>query len=266
MREHRKNIVNCQLAISYRLPAVSFIFLFTFHLSFITVKAQVDFKGQIPHQKTYTLNDLYDSTYGIQLFDKFNSALGGDSVRKNLQGYAAAGWIEDHYSDGSLLHKGFYADGQLSLYTNYYPNGQEERVFKSVSERKTEMKKYFEDGKLRSQVEYYDGNAISYHDFFDNGQPSYVEEYDKKHERLLQRCSYYPDGKPENIFQPEGDKKPVRYSHKEYYPGGQLKEEYEMLYGNSDYVKDGEDKQYDEKGILTSDALYVNGEESTVIK
>ncbi len=244
-----------------------FIALISLLIAPVIALAQVNnFEGQVPHAKTFNLKDLYDSTYGIELFDKFNANLGGDSIRKNDQGYAANGWIEDHYTDGSLLHKGFYADGQVNLYTNYYPNGQEERVYKSVSERKAEMKKYYMDGKPRSEVEYFDGNAISYHDYYDNGQPSYVEEYDKKHETLIQRCSYYRDGKPQSIFVPESDKKNARYSHKEYYPNGQLKEEYEMISSSGDYVKDGEDKQYDDKGNLTSDILYDQGEESKVIK
>ena len=234
------------------------------------LRAQVTFKGQIPTQKVYNLNDIYDSTYGIQLFDKYNAILGGDSVRKSPEGYDCSGWVEDHYANGALLHKGFYADGQLTIYTNYYPGGQVERTFKDVTERKAEMKKYFPDGKIRSEVVYFNGSAISYHDYYDNGNPSYVEEYDKKHERLLQRASYYQDGNPQFIFAPVPDtKKPVRYSHKEYYDGGTaLKEEYEMIYSDDalDYVKDGEDKVYDKKGNITSDIIYVDGQENKTIK
>ncbi|HXB13184.1 MAG TPA: hypothetical protein VNZ45_14455 [Bacteroidia bacterium] len=244
------------------------VHLFLFVFAFFGLRAQENFKGQVPHEKLYDLKDIYDSTYGIQLFDKYNPAVGGDSIRKSMQGYACGGLVQDHYTNGAILHKGYYADGQLSIYTNFYPNGQAERTFKLVTERKTEMKKYYSDGKLRSQVEYFDGNAISYHDFFDNGQPSYVEEYDKKHERLMQRCSYYEDGKPESTFMPITDKKPFRYAHKEYYTGGQVKEEYQMIFSEDalDYVKDGEDKVYDEKGTLTSDIEFVLGQENRKIK
>lgn len=245
------------------------IYLLISVFAVFNVSAQINFKGQVPKAKTYDLKDIYDSTYGIQLFDKYNAALGGDSLRKSMEGYMCNGWVEDHYANGALLHKGFYADGVLTIYTNYYPGGQVERVYKTVTERKAEMKKYFPDGKPRSEVEYFDGNAISYHDYYDNGNPSYIEEYDKKHERLLQRCSYYRDGKPLSTFMPVTDKKPIRYSHKEYFPGGtQLKEEYEMIYSEDalDYVKDGEDKVYDEKGTLVSDVQYINGEENKTIK
>lgn len=245
------------------------IYLLISVLAFLRVGAQVNFKGQMPQQKVYNLKDIYDSTYGIQLFDKYNATLGGDSVRKSTEGYLCNGWVQDHYATGAMLHKGFYADGQVTLYTNYYPNGQVERTFKAVTERKAEMQKYYPDGKVRSQVQYYDGNAISYHDFYDNGNPEYVEEYDKKHERLLQRCSYYKDGKPLSLFVPVSDKKPVHYMHTEYYPGGtQIKEQYEMVYSDNalDYVKDGEDKSYDKNGNLTSDILYSGGNETRTIK
>lgn len=228
----------------------------------------VSFGGQVPHAKTFELKDVYDSTYGIQYFDKFCPAMGGDSSRKSPQGYAASGWVEDHYTNGALIHRGFYANGQLTIYTNYYPSGGVERDYKLVTERKTELKKFFPNGKMKSDVEYLDGNSITWHDFYDNGQISYVEEYDKKHERLMQRCSYYRDGKPQSLFQPEGDKKPYRYAKKEYFPNGELKESQEMLYSSDalDFVKDGEDKVFDEKGALVSDVVYATGEVDHTIK
>jgi len=230
--------------------------------------AQVNFSGQVPHEKQYDFREMYDSTYGIQYFDKFCPVLGGDSSRKSLQGYASSGWVEDHYKNGALIHKGFYSNGQLTIYTNYYPNGGVERDYKLVTETKTELKKYFPNGKLKSDVLYIDGNAILWQDYYDNGQIQYVEEFDKKHERLLQRCSYYKDGKPQATFQPNGDKKPYRYSKNEYYPNGQLKESQQMLYSSDalDFVKDGEDKQFDEKGTLTSDVVYAAGEVDHTIK
>lgn len=232
------------------------------------LNAQINFKGQVPHEKTYTLAEVYDSTYGIQYFDKYCPAMGGDSVRKTMQGYAASGWMEDHYTAGGTIHKGFYANGQLTIYTNFYPNGVMEREYKVVTERKTELKKYYQNGKMKSDVQYYNGNSTLWQDYFDNGQVQYYEEYDKNHERLIQRNSYYRDGKPESLFQPITDKKPIRYEKKEYYENGQLKEDQQLLYSSDDldFVKDGEDKQYDEKGTLTSDVVYVLGTLDRTIK
>jgi antitoxin component YwqK of YwqJK toxin-antitoxin module len=234
----------------------------------IEVNAQINFKGQVPHAKTYDIKQMYDSTYGIQYFDKFCPAMGGDSTRMSPQGYAASGWMEDKYTSGGDIHKGFYANGQLTMYTNFYPNGAPEREYKPVTERKTELKKYFPNGKLKSDVQFLDGNSIIWHDYFDNGQISYIEEYDNKHERLLQRSSYFRDGKPLSIFQPMGDKKPIHYTKMEYYPGGQLKESQVMLYSSDalDFVKDGEDKQFDEHGTLVSDVVYAIGEVDHTIK
>src|SRR6185312_16265188 len=204
---------------------------------------------------------VYDSTYGIQYFDKFCPAMGGDSSRKSLQGYASSGWVEDHYTNGAIIHKGFYANGQLTIYTNFYPNGGVEREYKTVTERKTELKKYYPNGKMKSDVEFYDGNSTLWQDYYDNGQIQFHEEYDKKHERLIERDSYFSNGKPESIFKPITDKKPIRYEKKEFYPNGQLKEDQLLFYSPDalDFVKDGEDKQFDEKGTITADDIYVNG-------
>ncbi len=234
----------------------------------IGLNAQVNFSGQVQHAKTYELRNMYDSTYGIQYFDKFCPAMGGDSTRMSMQGYAASGWMEDKYTNGANIHKGFYANGQLTMYSNFYPNGAVEREYKPVTEVRTELKKYFPNGKMKSDVQYTDGNAIIWHDFYDNGQISYVEEYDKKHERLLQRCSYYKDGKPMSTFQPTGDKKPYRYLKNEYFSNGQMKETQQMLYSSDalDFVKDGEDKQFDEHGTLLSDVVYAVGEVDHTIK
>ena len=46
--------------------------------------------------------------------------------------YAVNGWKEDHYSTGELLHKGYYIEGQLKVYKNFYPNGNIERNFKAI--------------------------------------------------------------------------------------------------------------------------------------
>lgn len=219
--------------------------------------------------KTHTFVQVYDTVYGIQLYDNYNPMLGGDSVRKYFDGHLCNGMIEDHYPDAKMLHKGFYADGKLTEYTNYYPNGQVERTFKPTSDRKNELKKYYLNKVLKSDVKYFEGNATLWQDYYDNGQLSFVEEYDKKHERVLKRCSYYKDGKPLSIFVPlQIDGAKIIYSLKEYYPNGQLKEESEALYNpdSYDFLKDGDVKDYDDKGNLIGEYDYVGGKLNQTIK
>ncbi len=225
--------------------------------------------GQSLGSKTHVFNDVYDTVYGIQFYDKYNTIMDGDSVRKYFDGHLCNGLIEDHYPDSKILHKGFYTDGKLTQYTNYYPNGQVERVYKPTSDRKTELKKYYPNKVLKSEVQYFEGNSTLWQDYFDTGQLSYVEEYDKKHTRVLKRCSYYKDGKPHSIFIPlKTDGAKIVYSLKEYYANGQLQEESEALYNpdSYDFLKDGDVKDYDEKGNLTGEYEYVGGKLNQTIK
>lgn len=219
--------------------------------------------------KTFQFSQIYDSVYGIQYYDNYNAELGGDSIRKYSDGHLCNGMIEDHYPDGKMLHKGFYTDGKLTQYTNYYPDGQVERVFKPTSDRKDELRKYYPNKQMKSDVEYYEGNSTLWQDYYDNGQLSYLEEYDKKHERVLRRCSYYKDGKPRSVFSPlDINGAIIRYSLKEYFPNGQLQEESEALYSREsfDFVKDGDAKEYDDKGNLTGEYEFVGGKLNKTIK
>lgn len=232
--------------------------------------------GQISLSKTlgsemHVFSQVYDSTYGIQFYDKYNPATEGYSLRKFSNGTLCDNMIDDYYPDGKLLHRGFYSAGVLTEYSNFYPDGKLERVYKLVTERKNELKKYYQNETLKSDVMYFESNSTLWQDYYDNGQLSYLEEYDKKHQRLLRRCSYFRDGKPESIFVPIESKSKdaiIRYSLKDYYPNGQLKEESESIYSQDsyDFLRDGDDKQYDDKGSLTAEYIYVGGAVNKTIK
>ena len=161
---------------------LSIIFFFIFcgigHL-----KAQ-RFTNQVPQLKKYTVNEVTDPDYGIIMYNKLIGPIGGDSLRYNKAGYNLQGWQEDFYVSGKLLHKGFYADGLIKVFKNYYENGQVERNFTSSDPRRASLETYYEDGKTRSQITFYDGNTQKEYDFFPNGNPEYVEENDKDIEFL----------------------------------------------------------------------------------
>jgi antitoxin component YwqK of YwqJK toxin-antitoxin module len=232
--------------------------------------------GQISLSKTlgsetHSFAQVFDSVYGIQFYGKYNPAEDGYKVRKFSDGTMCNNMIDDYYPDGKIVHKGFYTAGVLTEYINFYPDGKVERVFKPVTERKTELKKFYQNEVLKSDVVYYDGNSTLWQDYYDNGQLSYIEEYDKKHQQVLRRCSYFRDGKPESIFMPVDSKSKdgiIRYSLKEYFPNGQLKEESTSIYSpdSYDFLKDGDAKQYDDKGNVVAEYIYVGGVINQTIK
>ena len=229
-----------------------FICCFLFAGSFAQVK-----KGE-----TYEFKEVYDTTYGINVYENLNMGTGGDSTRNDAKGYAAQGWIEDYYPDGKLLHKGYYIDGQLKAYKNYFENGQLEREFKMTDLTKSAMNIFYQDGKPRSIIAYVDKSPIKEEDYYASGQLEYVEEYDKKGEYYIQRKSYNANGKPSSLLELTDPKRKV-YSSKEYYDNGNLKEEGSMVYseGAGDYLKNGKWKFYNEDGSLKEERNFVKGEE-----
>ncbi len=235
----------------------------TILLSFCVVYAQVAFAqffGQVPTSTKYAASKVVDPDYGIRMYEKLTFSIGGDSVRNDRKGYACQGWVQDIYESGSILHKGYYEDGQLTTYKNFYENGTVERSFKPVDFKRCNMQLFYPDGKLKSNITYYDGSPQTWTDYYDNGQIEYIEESSKKLEMLLLRKSYFKDGKPEEIFEIIDLKKHI-YSKKEYYDNGTIKTEGLMRYNPSvlDYQKNGVWKEYDANG-LSVEQNWVDGE------
>lgn len=219
------------------------------------------FDDQLPQKRNYTAAEVTDSTYGINIYEGLNFALGGDSVRHDKKGYACQGWIEDYYTNGQLLHRGYYESGHLKMYRNYYDNGQVERIFKIVDLRKCNMQVFYSTGKLKSDIAYFDGNPQFWRDFYPHGGPEFIEEHHKSMDYVIQRRSFYENGNPESVFELIDARRKI-YSKKEYYENGTVKEEGTLRFNSqiADYQKDGSWKIYNETGSLTAEELYVNGE------
>ena len=236
------------------------IFSLFFILSLNFIKAQTSFADQIPAAQKYDPTKVVDSEYGIQMYEKLIFALGGDSVRYNKKGYNTQGWMEDYYTTGTILHKGFYEDGQLKVFKNFYPNGNLERSFRIIDMKRCETIEYYQDGKVKSEIIFYDGNAQKQIDYYTNGVISYIEEHEKSNDYLFKRNSYKDDGNPSIVFEII-DKKKKTYIHKEYFENGKLKEEGEMKFSADafDYVKEGVWIYYDEAGKQSRKEKYHNG-------
>jgi antitoxin component YwqK of YwqJK toxin-antitoxin module len=219
------------------------------------------FSDQVPQLKKYTAKEVNDPDYGIILYNKLVASIGGDSIRYTKDGYNAQGWQEDFYVSGKLLHKGFYVDGLIKIYKNYYENGQVERNFVNVDPKRCKLEIFYEDGKPRSSITYFDGNAQNQYDFYKNGSPEYVEENDKDIEFLYKRNSYFENGAQETMFELV-DKKTKKYIKKEFYANGRVKEEGDMHFRKDlgDYQKEGTWTYYDEKGNAIKTEKYHNGE------
>jgi antitoxin component YwqK of YwqJK toxin-antitoxin module len=218
------------------------------------------FADQVPQIKRYTKEEATDPVKGIVMYNKLIPAIKGDSIRYNKAGYNLQGWQEDYYSNGKVLHKGFYVDGQIKVFKNFYENGQVERSFVASDPLRCSLDIFYPDGKVRNQVIYYDGNAQKEYDFFPNGNPRNVLETDKDKEFVFKQSSYFENGQQASTLELT-DKKTKKYNKKEFYENGKVKEEGEVFYGKDNkYQKEGEWFYYDEKGGVTKKERYKLGQ------
>jgi antitoxin component YwqK of YwqJK toxin-antitoxin module len=206
-----------------------------------------------------------DSTRILDLsipeYDSFCAIMGGDSVRLQ-NGQKATGLFKDNYPNGRLKHKGYYDNGRIvTVFTNYYESGQEERNFKAKTDKKGTLEVYYPDGKILSRVEWIDGQSLKWEDFYQSGQAEFAEEFSKNLDYYLYMRFWYEDGKPQVIFELT-DEKSRMYSYKEYYPNGQIKESGNKMHNASldDYQMDGLWQYFNEDGKLTLEETYTRGQ------
>lgn len=202
---------------------------------------------------------MIDSIYGITFYEEYNGILRGDSVRY-CGSVRCQLWIEDFYTGGELLHKGFYVDGKVHQYKNFYPDGTLEREFKGNEGYKASAKLYYPNGKLKSEVNYFNGEVTLWIDYNEEGIVVFTERFTKKRQYEYLRF-FYENGSPEKTMELT-DKKKRLYSYTEYYASGKIKAEGTKLYdeSRSDYVEQGNWKFYDENGQLTREQNYLRGE------
>lgn len=232
------------------------ILLFVFPL---IVFPQADTTGLLTAGSTMvTENDTVDDA--IYKYDKYCSIMGGDSVLV-MRGMKFTGLYKDYYPDGKIKHKGYYDQGKITtIFTNYFENGRIERVFKAKGMNGGLLLTYYQDGALRSRVDYRDGESTKWEDFYPDGKTEFCEEFSGNMEYYLYMRFYYPDGKPQILFELI-DKKTRTYSHKEFWPNGRVKEEGKKEQNRSlnDYMQEGIWYYYNEDGSLILEEEYSRG-------
>ncbi len=232
-------------------------------------QSQNDLTKKELYYNVYKAEDILDSIYGITMYEKLNPRLGGDSIRNGNDGHAAEGFIEDYYTNNQLLHKGYYTEGQLKLYKNYYPNGNMERNFRQIDLKKSKMILYYPNGKIKSEIVYIDDQPLKWTDYYPNGNPEYYEENNKTFEYYVKQISYYKNGSPKKALELT-NKKRLEYTETEYYPDGKIKSQGMVIFNRAvfDYQRKGKFVYYDPNGTPVKEEFYANGvlEKEKVLK
>lgn len=208
--------------------------------------------------KGYNFNEIYDQEFGIEVFTKYDFLV-GDSIRTQ-NNIPVDGWKSDYYTTGKLVHKGYYAEGKLITYKNYFPDGSVERELKCVGLNKYELNIYFPNHKIKSNITFFNKAIQKQTDFYANGNVDFYEEYNKDCSYLTARCSYNENGKLISEFKLVNKKKKI-YSLTEYYDNGNVKETGILVYDEQqgDYFRDGIWESYSENQNTGEKAVYVAG-------
>jgi antitoxin component YwqK of YwqJK toxin-antitoxin module len=207
------------------------------------------FADQIPQIKRYEQKDIYDTVNGICIYNKLIESLGGDSIKYNKSGYNLQGWNEDYYKDGKMLHKGYYVDGKLKVFKNFYENGQVERSFISPDPLHCSLDIYYENGLPKRKISYYDGKPQKYYEYYSSGLPKIAIENEKEMKFVTLKKSWYSNGQMESYLELK-DRKDKVFAQKKYYENGQVMEEgiVKLSDNGKDYLKEGVWIFYDETG------------------
>lgn len=200
----------------------------------------------------------------LNRYDRLNAQVGGDSLRI-CPGGPCSGWVEDRYPDGTLRHRGSYADGRLLVYRNYFPDGALEREFKQQDAIKSVMRTYHRNAKLRSETRYANGSSFAYSDYYMDGKLRYTEERHRKEPYYLRMDLYSSRGEPISLLRLV-DRKKVEFELKEYFPGGSLRSEGRARYDprRMDSQRVGTWRHYTPDGSVEREEDYVAGKVHSV--
>lgn len=215
-------------------------------------------------QNKYDPKDVIDERYGITMYNEMVRPAGGDSVRL-CDGSPCGGYIEDFYTNGKTMHKGYYVDGMIRIYKNWYPDGQLERKFMVLDDHKSKLIAHYPTGEKKSQILYIDKTVREWSDYYKNGNVEFEEKYVKHHDHVVYRRFFYEDGSPQDIM--EFEKKGKRlYKKTEYFKNGQIMVHGNVVYSDQlyDYAKTGDWIEYDESGKKIKKTNYIMGQSTQV--
>ena len=183
------------------------------------------------------------------LYDRLMEGLSGDSLRFNKDGYNVQGWMDDYYVSGKLMHRGYYRDGRVVAFKNYYENGICERNVTETDPIHCTIDKFCENGRHRKQISYANGLIKKQIDYYENGVQKVASEYDEEGKLLVNKKTWDDAGNIEYELVLV-DTKRKKYTEKFYYPNGQVREEGQLIFSveNNKYTKNGTWHSYDSDG------------------
>jgi hypothetical protein len=224
--------------------------------------------SEIPAGNIFTpeFSQVESEEYGIVLYDQYADFNASPNIRKTSDGNPLDGKKEDYSSNNLLIHKGYYQDGKLRNYTNYFQNESIERQYKYKTEGTGDLIIFYLNGYTKSVQKYANHEAYHWEDYYENGQLAYVESKNKKSgiPQLIQENSY----KGTLVSSIEiSDNKALKYIQTINFPNGNISEQGELTFIEelADFRKDGRWVTYNTKQQVTSEIIYLKGEFKEVL-
>jgi antitoxin component YwqK of YwqJK toxin-antitoxin module len=214
----------------------------------------------LAHDEHYVMGDAgADPAPDLNVYDRFNSAMGGDSLR-DCGGFPCIGWVEDRYPNGQLKHRGYYDAGRLVVYKNYHGNGSIEREFKRSDDVRSVQRSWHANGQPRSEARYADGTVVFYQDHYVNGAVRYVEERHRATGCFTRLELYAADGNPISLLKLV-DKGRLLLEMTEFHPGGALRSKGRAQFDRRrmDAHRIGTWIYYDAAGAVVKEEDYIDG-------
>lgn len=201
-----------------------------------------------------TYEEVTSKEFGITYYDQFIIKRENPVIRLNDKGKPINGMVVDKYKTGGVAHQGFYQDGKLTYFVNYYPNGYTERVYKQLDPKKSKLKVFYASGGVKSEVLYLDNAALKWKDYYENGQLAFYEEFNKDFTFHVIKVSYYQNGQVERKLERV---KKYQFLQTEYFESGKLKTKGELRYNRFtfDYEEVGSWLYYSADGTRTDKSL-----------
>lgn len=218
--------------------------------------------SEIPDGDIFSPNfeDVESTDYGILLYDQYANFQKDPKVRKGADGAPINGKKEDFSANNLLLHKGFYQDGKLRGYTNYFQNESIEREYKYKTDGTGDLSVFYLNGYTRSVQKYYNFEVYHWEDYYENGQLAFLEVKGKKTgvPELREEINYQGI----TISKIElSDSKNKKYIQTINWANGKIAEQGELFYNEDlqDYRKDGRWVTYNQSEEATSQIIYQKG-------
>lgn len=243
-----------------KILKAAYFTLCVWSLGFIQTGALAQENDLVEHASVKHKPSVVDPLYGIQLFEPFNMILGYDTVKKNSKGMAMQGTLIEHYVDNKVIHEGYYIDGRLRNYTNFYPNSKKEREFKMTDYREGDMIYYFGSGGIKSKISYRGTFPVKWSEYNEEGTLIHFEKFDETLSYYESKKSFFNSGRVQYEFVLTNLKKLI-FDEKEFYSNGKLKAIGKVHYDftTKDYHKIKKWLYYDEQGQLIKTHKFKDG-------